>query len=278
MSDIVQEQGEPFAEIVELSELIDEARLAARFFGGQVYRSGYSDIASAEYSVGSVQAVPPEIVTIGFKAERRRESPGGKVENTMYHLGLRVAHTVVRAQLPPEVLEIIDDALSDVGLGASCIPIQRVMDMSYDFGLSDGLYSIHKTYYGVDDVEGRGLQLMLDEEGEVNIGGLLGELQQPFGVPDVGLEEYEQLETEATTDIFILTGVSLIEEASEITIENADATDSSFHTMVRGMKLQLQDIRLARELLHCIRKKDIPAELRDSLGFSDVYNPQPGKN
>lgn len=247
------------------SRLVTESRAAATHFGGSSFGAGYSDIAESVYTVGSVRRMPFDMATVTFKAERYRDEPGELANMTDYQVSLSVAHTVMLPDVPIEVCETLMELHE--GTEAYNDPPSRfqhitTIDFNYD---DDGLFSAeHETHYRAN--EDPDLCVSIDEEG--------------IAVPAFGYGSMWEFDADEEGDEVV--GAIALQGALELSegekFDDSDHYNLIFNDMTDEVNIDMEDIQLARVLLKSLRKRHIPQQLRAALGFTDVYNPKPGKS
>ena len=266
MTEIIRERATPTPELIEFHELITAADDAARYFGGKAFRTGMSDVAEGAYAIGSTFQYPPNKTTIHFMAERFRDEPGTPVNLSKYWLHLEVERTLMEGELTEDVRVEINDMLGDRTPFDPPLELQRVMNMRYIFDDDGGFEVFHDTFYRVDDQMGDAFKVHVDGEGIINI-------SDEFGDTWEDISEYVEDEDEDPDEGISLGGVALLDneaEESEGKLGDVDLTDDMFAYMVEGLVLSQEDLRAARMLVRCVRRRDIPNPIRASLGLETI--------
>lgn len=265
MSEIAQQELLFSPEELTLSRLVTESRAAASYLGGSSFGVGFSDIAEGVYTVGSIQSDPFNMATITFKAERFRDEPGAPVNTTDYTIALSVARTVLLADVPIEVCETLMELHE--GTEAHNEPPSRfqhisTIDISYD---DDGFFAAdYETHYRANEDED--LCVSIEDEG--------------LAVPAFGfgaMWESDADEDDFSGSVGTIALREILENPEEAAFQESDHFNLIFSDMTDEINVDMEDIQLARVLLKSLRKRHVPQQLRAALGFTDVYNPKPGK-
>jgi hypothetical protein len=267
MSEAAQQELGSGPEELILSRLITESNAASNYFGGSSYGEGFSDIAEGVYTAGSIRHDPFNLATITFMAERFRDEPGAPVNTTDYTISLSVARTIQIVDVPIEVCETLME-LQGGEPEEYHEPLTRFQHIvTIDFRYDDCGYftANYKTHYRANEDED--LCVSIEDEG----------LAMPvFGFGSIWEFDPEEAEYNGSVGTIALQGTFELSEGE--TFGDTDHFNLIFEDMTDGVKVDMENIQLARMLIKCMRRRHIPQSLREALGFTDVYNPRPGRS